>query len=530
MAQISTQLSAVTVYPDRARLTRSGSLALEAGRHTLEIADLPLQMNPDSARAAAHGTARARLLGLQVNPVFYADAPADKVRALEIEIEALQDALHALEAQAEMLAKQRLSLEAVEGQSEVYATALAAGEMSVVAHLALLDGLRARMEKLAAEQRAVTTEKRQVERRLHKLQNELNTQRGARPRQRFAAMLEVEVLQSGELAVELTYVVAGAGWKPLYDVRLVETTGTPAVEWSYLAQITQGTGETWENVALTLSTARPALAGRVPELDPWFIGPPQPPLPQPGVRMAKEAPMPAMLRAGRAMDAAEPGEAMPEMFAAEAATANVDASGAAVTYGVPGHVTIPADNAPHKVTVATFSLPPQLDYVSAPRLVAAAYRRAKLRNDSPLTLLPGPANLFDGEAFIGAAPLELTPSGGEIELYLGVDDRIKIERELKRREVDKRLIGGKRRLLYAYEIKLENHLPVPVPLTLHDQLPVAKHEDIKVRLESAEPRPSQHSELNLLEWTITLAPGEKRSVRFDFSVEHPQGMEVMGIP
>jgi uncharacterized protein (TIGR02231 family) len=145
-------------------------------------------------------------------------------------------------------------------------------------------------------------------------------------------------------------------------------------------------------------------------------------------------------------------------------------------------------------------------------------------------LLPGEANIFVGDEYIGTTPLELTAPQGEIELYLGSEDRLKVERELKRREVDKRLIGGRRHLVIGYEIKLENLLPYAVKLTLHDQFPVSRHEEIKVRLESADPKPVEVSEMNLLRWEFTLEPQEKRSVRFDFVVDSPQGMEIVGIP
>jgi uncharacterized protein (TIGR02231 family) len=210
--------------------------------------------------------------------------------------------------------------------------------------------------------------------------------------------------------------------------------------------------------------------------------------------------------------------------------AGVESAGAVVNYRIPGVVTLPADGEPHKVTVTRFRLEPVLDYVTAPRLVAAVYRRAKLNNDSPYTLLPGAANLFAGDESIGSTRLELVAPQGEIELYLGVDDRVKVERELKRREVDKRLIGNRRRVQYAYEIALENLLPVEARVTLHDQIPVARHEEIKVRLEFSDPKPAAQSELNLLDWELVLAPKSKRVVRYEFTVELPQGMEVGGLP
>jgi uncharacterized protein (TIGR02231 family) len=212
------------------------------------------------------------------------------------------------------------------------------------------------------------------------------------------------------------------------------------------------------------------------------------------------------------------------------ALAAVDTSGAAVTYQVPGAVTVPADGAPHKVAVARFELEPKLDYVTAPKLLEAVYRRAQVTNDSPYTLLPGPANLFAGDEFIGATEFELVAPQGEIELYLGPDDRIKVERELKRREVDKKLIGDKRRLHYAYEITLENLLPTEAKVTLHDQIPVPRHEDVKVKLASAEPAPDKQSKLNLLDWEFELDSGEKRVVGFGFTVEYPRGMRLVGLP
>jgi uncharacterized protein (TIGR02231 family) len=316
----------------------------------------------------------------------------------------------------------------------------------------------------------------------------------------------------------------------LYDLRLVEEDGKPAsLDLGYLAQISQNTGEDWKDVILSLSTARPALAERVPELDPWYIAPFRPPLPVAPVAG------PQMMRAAM-MPAPEAAEARPaesrlmKEKEAEVSQAWVDASGAAVTYHVPGTVSIPSDRQPHKVTITRFSLPPQLDYVTAPRLVEAVYRRATLTNDSDYTLMPGQANLFSGEEFLGSTRLELTAPRGEIELYLGVDDRIKVERELKRREVDKRLIGGRRRLVYGYEICLENHLPASAQVSVHDQIPVARHEDIKVHLDSTDPRPNEVDELGEITWKLTLQPDQEQTIRFDFSVEYPQAMEVTGLP
>ena len=58
----------------------------------------------------------------------------------------------------------------------------------------------------------------------------------------------------------------------------------------------------------------------------------------------------------------------------------------------------------------------------------------------------------------------------------------------------------------------------------HDYAP-----ELDVKLDAAEPRPAEHSELNVLEWKVALDPGAKRRLRFDFSVEHPRSMDVIGL-
>lgn len=526
MTIVTSAILAVTVYPDQARVVCGGKVPLETGQHVLEIHELPIQLNPDSLRVTAKGTARARLLGVQAQRSFYEETPAEEVRQLEADLESVGDEIQGIDLKAELVKQNLANLNALAGQTRVYARGLVSGKKTLEEQVDYFNGLRLRAEDFLAEQQYLVKGRRDLERRQQKLKSLLDQKRSTRPRERYSALIDIEVLQPGDLTVELSYLVTGVGWKPLYDFRVAGESEKLALEVGYLAQVTQSSGEAWENVSLTLSTARPALASRLPELDPWYIGPMHPiPVPRAATLSVAAAPA-AMPQAAKQGILGE----VSEQFGMEEVQATVDTSGASVTYQVPGTVTIPPDGASHKVTVARFSLEPEFDYVSAPRLVEAVYRRAKVINASAYTFLAGQANLFLGEEFIGTTKLDLIPPQSEIELYLGVDDRIRVERELKRREMDKRLIGGKKRFTYGYEIELENLLPIQAKITLHDQIPVARHEEVKVKLESADPKPSEHSELNLLDWELSLAPKEKRTVRFDFGVECPQEMELLGLP
>ena len=515
----------VVVFPDRARLVRRGEVTLKEGVHQVEIPNLSLHVDPESVRATARGSAKARLLGLRVQKRFYTETPAEYVRELESQVESARDEMSRLDSQMALVNDHKTKIGELAGHTKTYARAMAKGQIAVESQLSLFDSLRSRAENLEAEAQNLVRLKREQKRRLQKLEKQLEQVRSARQRERYSAFVEIEVLQPGDLAIELNYVVSSAGWKPLYDMRFLEDGDEKRLEVGYLAQVTQRTGENWGGVSLTLSTARPALSGIFPELDPWYISPFPKPVP------LRERRSEGTLMAAAVMPAAAdlPAE-QGFVYEAEETYASVQETSSAVSYQVPGKVVIPTDGEPHKVTVARFMLPLDLDYVTAPKIVQAVHRRARVINDSPFTLLPGPANIFAGDEFIGTTAMELTASQGEIELYLGVDDRIRVERELKRRNVDKVLIRGKRRLSYAYEIKLQNLIGREIQLTVQDQIPVARHEDIKVKMENAEPKPSLQSELNIFTWELTLAPEEKTSLRFDFVVEHPGEMSVAGLP
>jgi uncharacterized protein (TIGR02231 family) len=211
-------------------------------------------------------------------------------------------------------------------------------------------------------------------------------------------------------------------------------------------------------------------------------------------------------------------------------SAVVSEAGASLTYKLAGQAEVPGNGEPRKVTVAALKLKPSFTYVTAPKLEPVCYRRADLKNESVYSLLPGPLQLFEGDEYLGATHIEFVAPNQTFELALGADERMRVERELVAREVDKAfIIGDRRRIRYAFEIEVENLRDTRQTLLVRDQIPVSRDEQIKVKLDSVDPKPSEHSELNVLEWIFVLDPGAKRKLRYEFTVEHPRGMDVIGL-
>lgn len=529
---VETAVSEVVVYPDRARITSRGRCQLDEGLHYLVIGDLPLVMEPESVRAAGAGSARVRLRSVDVQRRHYAQAPAANVLDLENRIGQQAAAVQTLNDRAAVKQASINHLEGLRHATTEYASGIARGRHTVEKQAELIRFFEEEDTRLRGELRALAEELRVANDELVKLQAELDQMRAARPRQRYEARLEIEALSAGEFAVELTYVVNRASWRPLYDVRLreAEAGGAAVVAVAHLAEITQNTGQDWAGVRLSVSTARPALNQRAPELKPWFIDAVVArPLMAKAQYAAESGPM---MRSAKLESVADE---MPMMamaaapIEAEAVVAEVQDSGAAVSFVVAGGVDIPGDGTPKKTTLGHYDLTPQLDFLAVPRHTDAVYRRAKLSNSTGAPLLAGPINLYVGEEYIGQNQLAYTPGGGEIELVLGVEERIKVKRELVRRDVDKRLLRDQRQVAFGYEIKLENLLAAPARLTVQDQYPVSRHDQIKVRLDRVSPEPVEQTELHILKWELTLAAGEKKTIQYEYQVEHPRALPVRGL-
>lgn len=508
----------VTVFPDRARVTRVGRVTLEPGQHRLEVDDLPLAIQPESVRASGKGTARARLLGVSTRIENYLDTPAEAVRELEATIQAAEDADADLAARAGVLEKERGYLEGLASQGEVFARGLALRRGTAEEIQATFEFVSSRVSALQSELLKTARERRALAKELDRLRREFNRLCAAQPRQRYVAVAEIEAPAAGELELELTYAVTGAGWTPLYDLRLLDS----ELDLTYLAQVAQNTGEDWPDVALTLSTARPALSLVVPELDPWYVRPWFPPRP-----LAEGVSRKAMAMPAAPLPSAE---AAPAQQALEVESSVVSESGTSLTYRIGAGADVPGNGDPRKVVVGSFRLRPELDYVTAPKREDACYRRARLKNESAYTLLPGSAQLFEGDEYLGVTRLELTAPGQEFELVLGADERLRVERELVARDVDRTFIGDRRRVRYAYTVEVENLRDSAQTVFLRDQFPVSRDDQIRVKLEAIEPKPAEQTDLNRLEWKLSLAPGAKQTIRFEFSVEYPRTMEVVGLP
>ncbi|HEX6122594.1 MAG TPA: mucoidy inhibitor MuiA family protein [Ktedonobacterales bacterium] len=539
--EVTTTIAEVTVYPDRALIQRRGRVDLsERGEHTLRVGGLPMSLQPDSLRATGSGPAGTRILGIEQEQEHHAAAPEEEQRRLREEIERLTRELALLTTRRTVLEEQRGWLRQLgEQAARSLAWGVARGTAKPEDAGALFTYTGEEAQRLDAAHIEVSRQQEELTRELNAKQREYEQLSSGRWPDRLAAIIRIEAPAVGAFAVELSYLAGGASWRPRYDARVNAATGQ--VRLTQQALITQRTGEEWADVSLALSTARPSVAVRLPdEPDPWYISVRQPAPPAPAPRAMRMHSMASAAGAAEgaadALTAAAPMALAAEFAPAKLAGAEVERSGTAQVYRLPGRNGIPADGAPHTVGLGEDALPSQLEYVAAPVIAEGAHLRAQATNATGRVLLPGELHVFQlgatGEEYVGATRLELTPEGADLTLYLGVDSNIAVKRELVERDTDKGILlqSGIRKVTIGYRVTLANHTGAPQRVILKDVLPVPQHERVKVKTLDFRPQPSARTRLEQLTWELRLAAGEERRIEWRFVVESPSDLDLTGLP
>lgn len=261
---VDAPVTAVTVYSDQARVTRTARVTL-TGTQAVELPPLLDTVETASLRVDADN---AEVVRIDIAPLNEDQLPVDEARRALTELERLDDELAklrgtraAVQAQAELV--RRLQPSAPDSEPLKPAPRLApAGWPSGLAFLTeQLGSLQTRLRVLdeelrnVGEQRAVAADKAQL--------------LGARGRRSGWKVTPV-LSGNGPATVRLTYRARNARWYPVYDLQL--DPATSQVQLSFAALVSQETGEDWTDAALTVSSAVPSTAVEAPKLRAWRLG------------------------------------------------------------------------------------------------------------------------------------------------------------------------------------------------------------------------------------------------------------------
>ncbi|MCX6952121.1 MAG: mucoidy inhibitor MuiA family protein [Verrucomicrobia bacterium] len=526
-------INAVTVYTDRAVVTRAASLELSAtGTTEVLFEKLPAALLDQSLQVSGHGAAQVAILDVTARAAYLDFTPNERVKAVEDELRAIARERRGLDDRSKLLETQRTSIGYTEGALFAPASKDTARPTvaEVTAALAFLNEQRA---KITTELATLDDQRESLAAKTDAAQRRLNELRGAGGRASKTVAVRLDVAAAGQLELALSYTVPGASWTPSYDARV--NSDDKSIALAYHGLVRQNTGEDWRDVALTLSTARPGLGGAVPKLEPWGIDVlvPRPPMkPQPVASFGKfdaagSIPLGVSLsNSGMMSDSSA--KSMDQ--AATTMSATVEAGTTSAVFKVTAPSSVPSDNSTQKVPIVTAGLAANFDYLTTPKLQATAFLASRVENASEFPLLAGPMNVFLDGTFVAASALRTVMPGEKFDLALGADEGIAVKhRRVQRFAEDTGLTGRGRRVTYEYLITVQNNKKIPAHVIVADQIPVSGNEKIVVKQLAPDAREMKPTAEGALKWTLDLKPGEKRELTVKFSVDHPNEVQVAGL-
>ncbi len=514
---LAAPISAVTVYPQGAKLSRQATINVGPGHHRLVFSDLPEHIEAQYLRVAVTG-ARKGAMALRSEALPPArtfehpeiTAARDAVREAETAVQTARDRAAAARLTAQA-AETRLQFLAGLGGTEGAANA-SQERLRALSELVGEEAFAARKSAHDAEILARTAEMDlpELEAALDQAQEVL---RALVPgdTDRSVLSVEIEADQSGEVGVEISY-FGNASWTPVYDIYL--TRGANAtLDVHRGALVHQYTDEVWRDVALTLSTLQPS--GRIApsQLYPWLRRAVDPAPPRPALQQA-DGMAEIVIESPVIVEMAESAAPITE--------------GYALVYSYAHPVTILSGGEAMRIELGSLTTGAEIEARAVPQFDDTAFLVARMVNDTGQVLLPSDAaSMFvDGDwvgVFEGFGGLT---EGDEVELPFGPIRGLQLERTvLNRSEGDRGLITRSNAEVQTVQVDIRNLTGDTWPVRLMDRVPYAEQESVQIDW-SAQPAPSEvdvEKRRGILAWDMVLAPGDAQQVQIDSTITWPEG-------
>jgi uncharacterized protein (TIGR02231 family) len=522
--ELTTSIVSATIYAKEAQLTRRGTVEVATGLYRFVCKDLPRGFAESSLQVEGTGSARAVILGIDLERRRGDISDNPRYRELKARLDELSARRDSLNIGLTSLEKRSAFLAALdklpfkEQKTEEPVDFFRVGDWK-----SLLDFLQSdRMET----DRTIYAVKKKIEKlteEINWIMGELNAMRVKEDWSKLV-IVECEVTAPGSLTLDLGYIVPGATWVPGYTIRYRAAEET--IDLVYNAGIKQATGEDWRDIEVTLSTARPHVGAAPPVIRPHYLtNLREKPM---GYRWdAEEGKMEPTL-VGKTREAADRAEL--EEAPAEQAVADISSSEFAANFRIPQSVDLESGGEPRRARILQDSFTGELSRYSAPRFSQNTYIKGEVENHLEAPLLKGTAEIYIETApgggprmsnFVGKERIGPVASGETFSIHLGIDQDIKVSHKLEKRERLTREGKGKKKIRYHYLITLESFKRDTVSVAVEDRVPVSTVKEISVDDVDLEPKPDERKEDGVVTWKLELVPGVKLKIRIAYTIVFP---------
>ena len=332
-------------------------------------------------------------------------------------------------------------------------------------------------------------------------------------------VLQVLVKENGISAFDFNYFTRNAAWIPAYEIRVKSIDNSFRL--LYKAQLNQSTGLNWNNIKLNLSTSNPNLSNVIPSIYPTYLQFYAPVLYSAiSNRIEKYNSAAPVMRDLTISN----GELLQTKLNIQTDDVSENLTLAEselnINYEIDLPYEIPSDSKSYSINIKEETMKVIYQHFAIPKIDNDAYLLAKLTRWDSLNLLPGEANIIMDNIYIGKSFLNPSIAQDTLEISLGRDKRISIERKV----VKECTIEKKRDYkldIFTYEIIVKNNKKNSVEINLKDQFPISKTNEIEVILLDNK-NAVVDTEKGIIAWKEKIESGESRKYRFSYQVKYPK--------
>jgi uncharacterized protein (TIGR02231 family) len=522
---VKSKISNVTVFPGSAQVTRTASFNCAAGTTEIIFENVSPYLNTSSIQAKGKGSftildVKFRYKQPEVSLPATNELPPKIVRdiaLLEDSIAYLNFDLSDITTQIESYNLEKsilLNNQLVKGNGGDTITELKA----TMEYFRLrINDINTQVQKLRKQEFQMKKQQNRMNARLNDLRAYNQQQNPVEPPKspipQIIVLITCDVAVSGNM--EISYMVNNAGWNPSYDLK---TSGIEQpIQLVYKADVWQNTGEDWENVKLKLSTIMPTANNVKPVLPVLYLS-------------YYNYNTYSLSSTGDKRDGSraksESAVGAPVAYSDD----EIDASYAYnytsmvqtmtnVEFDIKLNYSVPTDGQVHIIPIQNESIPTNYVYHIVPKIESQAFLIAKLTDWQKLDLLPGKANIYFDGTFVGETQINPNTVNDTLELALGRDRSLQIQRKQIKNETTNKLVGSITTKTITYEITVKNTKMVKADVVIMDHIPLSTNEEIKIEL-TDKGKAKYYETTGMLQWNEKFAAGETKKLTYTFTVEY----------
>jgi len=188
--------------------------------------------------------------------------------------------------------------------------------------------------------------------------------------------------------------------------------------------------------------------------------------------------------------------------------------------------TVLSDNKRYTVNMINYNLPAEYKYYSVPKIEKNAFLIAKIQDWEQYNLLEGEANIFFENTYVGKTLLDVRYTSDTLNISLGRDKNVSVNREKGTDFESKKFIGTKKEEIRDWDISIKNNKPESINLVILDQVPVSTIDEIKVEILELS-KGILDTETGEVKWIFKLEPNKKRNIDLKYLVKYPKNRNLM---